>query len=138
MQQTGERNDPTTGVTPYLTVNDGPAAMAFYTKAFGGRENFRMTADDGKRILHGQIQINGATVMVSDHFAEHSGGAPAPTPAAMTLHLPVEDADKWWNRAIGAGATVLQPLADQFWGDRWGLMQDPFGHNWSVSAPIKK
>ncbi len=137
MKETGKRMDPTSGVTPYLTVSDGPAAMAFYARAFGGAENFRTTADDGKRIVHGQIQINGATIMLSDHFAEYEGGSPAPTPGAMTLHIPVQDADMWWSRAIAAGATVISPLADQFWGDRWGLMKDPFGHMWSIGAPIK-
>ncbi len=138
MQEIGKRQDPTDGVTPYLTVSDGAAAVAFYEKAFGAVENFRGLADDGKRIMHSQLQINGGTIFLSDHFAEYQGGAPAPVPAAMSLNLPVDDADTWWDRAVAAGATVTMPLADQFWGDRWGALKDPFGHSWSIGAPIKK
>ncbi len=137
MQSTGERQDPRSGVTPYLTVTDGAAAVAFYVRAFGATEIFRTTADDGRRILHAQLQVNGGMIFLSDHFAEYAGGAPAPKPAAMTLHLGVDDADVWWRRALDAGAEVVQPIADQFWGDRWGVMRDPFGHAWSVGAPIK-
>ena len=138
MHTTGERKDPTDGITPYLTVSDGAAAVAFYEKAFGGTENFRSVADDGKRILHSQVRINGGMIFLSDHFAEHNGGAPAPAPTAVMLNLSVDDADKWWARAVAAGATVAMPLADQFWGDRWGTVKDPFGHTWAIGAPIKK
>jgi PhnB protein len=134
---TGERKDPEGGVTPYLTVSDGDAALAFYARAFGAQENFRTTAEDGVRLMHAQTQINGATIFLSDHFAEYHGGAPAPTPAAMMLHLAVDDADAWWDRAVAAGATIAMPLADQFWGDRWGTLKDPFGHTWAIGAPIK-
>ena len=138
MQSTGERNDPKTGITPYLTVSDGPAAVAFYEKAFGAKETFRATGEDGRRIMHSQIALNGGMIFLSDHFSEHAGGTPAPTPAGMMLDLHVDDADKWWDRAVAAGATVAMPLADQVWGDRWGTVKDPFGHTWAIGAPIKK
>ena len=138
MKETGERKDPKDGVTPYLTVSDGAAAVAFYERAFGGKENFRSLAEDGKRIMHSQLQINNAVIFLSDHFAEHQGGAPAPKPAAVMLNLSVDDADTWWDRAVAAGATPVMPLADQFWGDRWGMLMDPFGHSWSIGAPIRK
>jgi PhnB protein len=128
---------PTTGVTPYLSVVRGKAAVDFYKRAFGAEEVFRNTADDGERLLHARLLVNGGWVMLSDHFSEMRGGAPAPTPAAVTLHLEVDDADTWWSRALEAGATVAYPIADQFWGDRYGQLLDPFGHTWSVASKIK-
>jgi PhnB protein len=76
--------------------------------------------------------------MLSDDFPEYRGGQPAPAPASVTLHLQVDDADRWWNRAVEAGAAVTMPIADQFWGDRYGHLKDPFGHSWSIGAPIRK
>ncbi|MDX2234733.1 MAG: VOC family protein [Hyphomonadaceae bacterium] len=137
MREIGKREDPVDGVTPYLTVSDGAAAVAFYEKAFGAIEVFRGVADDDRRIMHSQLKINGGVVFLSDHFAEYEGGGPPPVPAAMLLHLAVKDADAWWDRAIAAGAAPVIALADQFWGDRWGVLKDPFGHSWSIGAPIK-
>ena len=128
---------PTTGVTPYLSVVGAKAAVDFYKRAFGAEEVFRNTADDGERLLHSRLLINGGWVMLSDYFPEMRGGAPAPIPAATTLHLEVDDADAWWSRALEAGATVVFPIADQFWGDRYGQFLDPFGHTWSVASKIK-
>ena len=95
----------------------------------------RHAADDG-RLMHGHLKINGASLMLHDHFAEHHGGADLPEPVGVMLHLQVKDADAWWNRAVGAGATVVFELADQFWGDRYGQIKDPFGHIWSIGAPV--
>ena len=128
---------PDSGVTPYLSVVGGKAAVDFYKRAFGAEETFRNTADDGERLLHSRLIINGAWVMLSDHFAEMAGGAAFVPPASVTLHLQVDDADAWWNRAVEAGATVRFPLADQFWGDRYGQLVDPFGHSWSIAAKVK-
>ncbi|KRA58594.1 glyoxalase [Caulobacter sp. Root655] len=128
---------PQSGVTPYLSVVGGKAAVEFYKRAFLAEETFRNTADDGERILHSRLIINGDWVMLSDHFAEMAGGAAFVPPASVTLHLQVDDADTWWNRAIEAGATVRFPLADQFWGDRYGQLVDPFGHSWSIASKIK-
>jgi PhnB protein len=127
---------PTSGVTPYLSVVGGKAAVDFYKRAFGAEEVFRNTADDGERLLHSRLLINGDWVMLSDHFSEMAHGDYVP-PSAVTLHLEVDDADAWWNRAIEAGATVRFALADQFWGDRYGQLVDPFGHTWSVASKIK-
>jgi len=127
---------PSTGVTPYLTVGGGKAAEAaeFYKQAFGALEQFRMPAEDGQRLMHCHLVINGGSVMLSDDFS--SAGAPAP--AGSTLHLQVDDADAWWDRAMAAGACeVTMPLADQFWGDRYGHFKDPYGHRWSVGASRK-
>jgi PhnB protein len=81
--------------------------------------------------LHCHLTINGASVMLSDDFAA-DGGAP---PSGVTLHLQVDDADAWWNRALAAGSCeITMPLADQFWGDRYGHFKDPYGHRWSIGA----
>jgi PhnB protein len=128
---------PEGGVTPYLSVVGGKAAVEFYKRAFNAEEVFRNTAEDGERLMHSRLLINGAWVMLSDHFGEMMGGAPFTPPAAVTLHLDVPDADLLWNQAIAAGATVRFPLADQFWGDRFGQLTDPFGHTWSIASKIK-
>ncbi|MBO9710268.1 MAG: VOC family protein [Caulobacter sp.] len=126
---------PESGVVPYLSVVGGKAAVDFYKRAFGAEEVFRNTADDGERLLRSRLLINGGWVMLSDHFEEMSHG-PFTPPASVTLHLQVDDADAWWNRALEAGGTVRFPLADQFWGDRYGQLVDPFGHVWSVASKI--
>ena len=135
-----ERNDaqePETGLTPHLTIRDGRAAEAaeFYARAFGAEELMRHPSDDGR--LHVHLKVNGSSLMMHDDFPEHGGGRPASEPAGTMLHLQVDDADRWWGRAVDAGATVTMELADQFWGDRYGQLVDPFGHSWSVASKIK-
>ena len=128
---------PAGGVIPYLTIpsRGGQAAVEFYRAAFGAEELFRNLAEDGERIMHSRLMINGALVMLSDEFPEY--GMPADVrPQAVTLHLQVDDADEWWARALVAGAVPTMPLADQFWGDRYGRLTDPFGHSWSIGAPV--
>jgi PhnB protein len=129
-----------TGLAPYLTIRGGKAAEAveFYKRAFGAEEISRMPAEGSPRLMHASLRINGSLLMMSDDFPEHSGGAETQPPSAVTLHLHVDDADRWWKRAMNAGAKVKMELADQFWGDRYGQLQDPFGHSWSIGAPIKK
>ena len=92
-------------------------------------------AEDGKRIMHSHLKLNGGSLMLNDDFPEF-GGAASP-PGSTVLHLQVPDADAAWNRAIEAGASEHFPLADQFWGDRYGQVKDPFGHCWSIGSPIK-
>jgi PhnB protein len=124
------------GLTPYLTIRGGRGqeAMAFYAKAFGGEELFRNMADDGKRFMHARVLINGAVVFFSDDFPEMRGGAEAPAPGGVGLHLQVDDADAWAKRAVDAGAELTMPLADMFWGDRYGHLRDPFGHSWTIGS----
>jgi len=131
---------PAGGVTPHLTITDKRAkeAIDFYKTAFDAGEAMPPhMADDGERIMHAHLRINGGSVMLNDDFPEYSGCGAAGAPAAVTLHLQVDDADRWFKRATGAGATVTMPLADQFWGDRYGQVKDPFGHSWSIGAPVK-
>ena len=138
MDHDHEQQGPTGGVTPHLGIRDGKAAEAidFYKAAFGAEEMMRMPADDGKRLMHAHLKINGASLMLADEFPEY-GGASAGAPEGVTLHLQVSDADALWNQALAAGATPLMELADQFWGDRYGQLRDPFGHRWSIGAPVR-
>ena len=133
-----ERSDgPGGGITPHITICDNRAAEAidFYKAAFGATlENEPHLAEDGKRIMHAHLHFNGGALMLNDDFPEY-GGAAAP-PGSVTLHLVVPDADAAWNRALAAGAQVKMPLADQFWGDRYGHLEVPFGHRWSIGAPV--
>jgi PhnB protein len=128
---------------PYLTVNGGAEAIAFYQKAFNATENTRMAAKDGKRLMHASLTIHGGTVMLSDEFPEH-GGPPAPTPGnpagiavAIMLDAPAE-VDETYRQALAAGATQIMEPADMFWGDRFAMLSDPFGHRWMLTAPLKK
>ena len=127
---------PHTGVTAHLTIRDNRAteAVDFYAKAFGAEEQMRHMADDGKRVMHSHLSLNGGSLMLNDDFPEY-GGAASP-PGSVTLHLQVKDADAAWDRALEAGATEKFPLADQFWGDRYGQVLDPFGFTWSIGAPL--
>ena len=131
-----EDQEPDVGLTPHLAIGGGRAAEAigFYKAAFGAEELMRHPADDG-RLMHAHLKVNGASLMLHDHFAEHHGGADLGQPVGVLLHLQVDDADGWWNRALRAGGTVVLELADQFWGDRYGQLKDPFGHTWSIGAP---
>ena len=129
-------------LSPHLVVSDAAAAIAFYKQAFGATELGRHLAPDGKRIMHAALLVNSATVMLNDDFPEYGNGKRS-TPEALggtpvILHLQVQDADAAFNQALAAGANVKVPLADQFWGDRYGQLQDPFGHVWSIGATKKQ
>jgi PhnB protein len=124
-------------VTPYLTVNNGSKAIDFYKKAFNAGELFRETVSDGK-ILHARMRIGDSIVRLSDEFA----GSPHKSPVSLgattvTLHIYTENVDELWQQAVQAGAKVVLPLDNQFWGERYGILVDPFGHQWSMSMAIK-
>lgn len=128
-------------VSPHLVVGDAAAAIDFYVKAFGAVELGRVPGPDG-RLVHAAVQINGHTVMLNDDFPEMCGGK-SMTPTSLggtpvTIHLTVDGVDDWFTRAVDAGATVVQPLDDQFWGDRYGAVEDPFGHRWSMGQPVRE
>ena len=127
------------GVTPHIMILDGHGsdAVAFYQKAFGAELAFSQMAEDGKRFLHAHLVINGGSLLMHDDFPEMRGGAPADPIGGTVLHLDVDDADTWWQRALDAGATVRFEIANQFWGARYGQVTDPFGHTWSIGSPIK-
>jgi uncharacterized glyoxalase superfamily protein PhnB len=125
-------------LTPHIVVNDARKAIDFYQKAFGAVVCDVHPMPDGK-IMHAAIKIGDSTVMLNDEFPEM--GAPSPattkTDTCVRLHLYVPDADKTFNAAVGAGAKVIMPIADMFWGDRYGQVVDPFGHRWSIATRTK-
>ena len=123
--------------TPYLAVDDAAEALEYYKRAFGAKERGRMEAPDGK-IGHAEIQIGDSLVMLSDPFPQASTRTPKElggTTASVFLY--VENVDAFVQRAVDAGATVSMEVADQFWGDRFGTITDPFGHSWSVATHIE-
>jgi uncharacterized glyoxalase superfamily protein PhnB len=125
-------------VTPHLTIEGAADAIKFYKKAFGAKELGRMTAADGKRLMHAMIMIGKSVVMLNDAFPEWGGKGPkALGGSAVAIHLYVKDSDKVFKKAVKAGATVAMPLADMFWGDRYGMLIDPFGHRWAIATHIK-
>ena len=126
------------GVTPHIAIADKRASEAidFYIKAFGATEIMRMPADDGVRLMYAHLTINGGSLMMHDEFPEYVENESGP-PDGVTLHLSVDDADVWFNRAVAAGASIVMPLDNMFWGDRYAQVKDPFGHQWSIGGPIK-
>ena len=124
-------------VSPYLAVEDAATAIDYYKKAFGATERVRMEAPDGK-IGHAELEIGDSIVMLADRFPQASTKPPhelGGTSAGVFLY--VEDVDQVVKRAVEAGATVTMEVADQFWGDRFGTVTDPFGHVWSVATHIE-
>lgn len=127
---------------PHLVVNDGEAAIAFYQSAFGARLEGKYPAEDGRRLMHAHLKFGvDGDLYLHDEFPEYGdfGGAKAPTllgGVSCTIHLNVPDADAIWKQAIDAGAEIIMPLDNQFWGDRYGQLKDPFGHVWSIGGPV--
>jgi PhnB protein len=124
-------------VTPYLAVEDAAAAIEYYKKAFGAKERVRMDAPDGK-IGHAELEIGDSIVMLSDPFPQASTKPPKElggTSASVFLY--VEDVDSVVQDAIDAGATITMPVENQFWGDRFGSITDPFGHLWSIATHVE-
>jgi len=122
-------------LTPHLVVKGAGKAIDFYKKAFGAEELVRMAAPDGKSILHADLKIGDSHVFLADEVPnmdcrgpESIGGTP------VTIHMYVEDADATFGQALAAGAKVKMPLSDMFWGDRYGVLADPFGHAWSIAT----
>lgn len=123
-------------VNIHMTVTNAAEAIEFYGKAFGAEEVCRMPGPDGKTVMHSELKIGNSTIMINDEFP---GDAPTKSPKSLNgtsicIHLYVEDADAVYNRAVKAGCTVKMPLDDQFWGDRYGLVNDPYGHAWSIAS----
>ncbi|MGH9432420.1 MAG: VOC family protein [Terriglobia bacterium] len=123
-------------ITPHLVVRDAKKAIEFYQKAFGAEVKGVHHTPDG-RVAHADLKIGDSTVFMADEFPmgpkapQTLGGSP------VVLNLYVEDVDKLFNQAVAAGAKVTMPLADQFWGDRYGQLTDPFGHSWALGKHIE-
>lgn len=124
-------------VTPYLIVDDGPRALEFYKQAFGAVELFRLDMPDG-RLGHAEFTVGDSHVMLAEEFPEMEALAPKSIGGtAVSLMIYTEDADAMFARALEAGAVALRPVADQFYGDRSGMLRDPFGHKWSIATHIE-
>jgi PhnB protein len=125
-------------ITPHMIVRNATQAIDFYKKAFGAEELHRAPGPDGKTIMHADLKIGTSHVFLCDEFPQMGAKSPQSlggTP--ITLALYVEDADKAFNQAVKAGAEVVMPLKDQFWGDRYGMLKDPYGHTWSISSHME-
>jgi PhnB protein len=124
-------------VSPYLCVDGADAAIAFYREVFGAVERARMGAPGGK-IGHAELQLGDSVIMLSDEFPDM--GAPSPKTVGgtpVTISVYVKDVDAAFERALKAGAQALRPVEDQFYGDRSGQFEDPFGHRWSVATHVE-
>ncbi|HEX2604346.1 MAG TPA: VOC family protein [Oxalicibacterium sp.] len=124
-------------ITPHIVCANAAEAIKFYEKAFGATEMFRLDGPGG-RLVHASVCIGDSAIMLADEFPEcGSKGPNALNGTPVTLHMYVKDADAAFKRAVDAGATVKMPLQDMFWGDRYGIVVDPFGHNWSIAAHVR-
>ena len=127
---------------PHLIVSNGLAALEFYKATFGAEEGDRMMAPDGKRLMHGEVVLDGHKIFVSDQFSESEGGS-CKSPetldgTSVRITLLVDDADGIVERAVAGGACVLMPVQDMFWGGRYGKIVDPFGHEWGINQQLKE
>ena len=124
-------------VTPHLVCAGAADAIEFYKKAFNATELSRLPGKQGK-LMHGSIRIGDSTIMLADEFPDWgSFGPKALKGSPVTIHLYVEDADAFVKHAVAAGAKITMPVADMFWGDRYGQLEDPFGHRWSVGTHVR-
>jgi PhnB protein len=124
-------------VSPYLRVHSTAEAIEFYARAFGAQELFRLTAPDG-RIGHAQIKFGTAIVMLGDEFPERGVRGPCSLGGTtVAIHVHFSDVDRAFERAISAGAEVVMPLKNQFWGERVALVRDPFGHEWLLGGHVE-
>jgi PhnB protein len=125
-------------VYPYLRVRDAGRALDFYKQAFGAEELFRLT-EPGGRIGHAEIKIGGTTLMLADEYPEMNIVGPQTLGGtSFSIHLHVDNADAWIERAVAAGATLLRPAVDAFYGERSGSVRDPFGHEWLLGHQVEE
>jgi PhnB protein len=124
-------------ITPQLVVKGVAEAIAWYTRAFGANELLRNTAPDGASIMHSELLLGDSRFFVVDEFPDSMVSPKTLGGTSVTLHLYVRDVDAMFARAVAAGATVVMPVADRFWGDRYGILADPFGHRWSIASRIE-
>ena len=122
-------------LTPHLVVKGASRAIDFYKKAFGAQEIGRMPGPDGNTIMHADLKIGDSHVFLVDEMPQMGCRGPESIGATpVTIHMYVEDVDAAFGKAVAAGAKVRMPVADMFWGDRYGILTDPFGHSWSLAT----
>jgi PhnB protein len=125
-------------VTPYLIVKGAAQAIEFYKRAFDAQERYRLPGPDGKSVGHAEIVIGNSIVMLADEFPEYGKNSPQTikgTPVVLTIYVP--DVDKTFQKAVDAGAKVMRPLENKFYGDRVGCVVDPFGHEWTLMTHVE-
>lgn len=121
-------------VTPHLVIRGAAKAIEFYKKAFGAEQVMLMPGPDGK-VMHAEIKIGDSLVFLADEFTSPQTGSPEKLGGtSVSFHIYVADCDALFNRAVSAGAKVMMPMMDMFWGDRFGSVLDPFGHMWSIAT----
>jgi PhnB protein len=121
-------------ITAHLVVPDGAKAIEFYKTALGAQEQERLTSPDGKAVMHAQLKIGNSMVMLGSECPPKAMSPKSRGGTSVVLHLYLENADAAFERAVKAGCTVRMPMGDQFWGDRYGQVEDPFGHQWSFAT----
>jgi len=124
-------------LTPHIVVQDAGKAIEFYKKAFGAEDKGRHMAPDGKAVMHAQMKIGNSMLMIGNEFPPMCLSPKSRGGTSTTLHIYVENADAAFERAVKAGCAVKMPISDQFWGDRYGAVEDPFGHQWSIATHTK-
>jgi PhnB protein len=127
---------------PHLIVNDGMAALKFYEEVFGAAPGHTMMARDGKRVMHGELTLDGHKIFISDEFTAEEGGS-CSTPktlggSCVRIMLMTDNADAVVDLAVARGAKVIMPVQDMFWGARYGQIVDPFGHQWGINQQLRK
>ena len=128
----------TTTLTPHLSCRNAAEAVEFYGRAFGAEPLGVMKLPDG-RVMHAALDINGATFYLVEEFPEHGSHSPRGLGGSpVTLHLQVPDCDAAFGRAVEAGCEVVMPLDEMFWGDRYGVVVDPYGHKWSIATTVRQ
>jgi PhnB protein len=125
-------------ITPHLVCRNAAQAIEFYRKAFGAETVMVHKMPDGK-VMHANLALGEATVFLCDEFDQGCGSRSPQTLGGtpVVIHLEVDDCDKWFERAVAAGCSVTMPLQDQFWGDRYGAVADPYGHRWSIATHVR-
>lgn len=125
-------------LTPFLTVRNAAKAIEFYKQAFGAQQRGDVAKDPTGKVMHAELKIGDSFIMMSDEFPEFGSLAPeSGGGTSMGLHIYVDNVDEAFDRAVKAGAKVEMPVGDQFWGDRYGRLKDPFGHKWSIATHTK-
>ena len=126
-------------VTPHLVCAGAADAIEFYKKAFNAEERVRIPGPESGKLIHASIRIGDSSVMLCDEFPEWNSFSPKSLKGTpVTIHLYVEDVDAFVKRAVEVGAKIIMPVDDMFWGDRYGVIEDPFGHHWSVATHMRE
>ena len=121
-------------LTPHIVVTDGAAAIEFYKKAFGAQELFRLLTPDGQAVMHAQLKLGNSILMLGGEMPPRTLSPKSRGGTSTNLHLYVTDAAAAFNHAVNAGCKIIMPVSDTFWGDRYGAVEDPFGHEWSLAT----